>query len=217
MKRNNKRGGDDSDSSPARPATNHADVPFRDGDPSVGELPLDDIDTFIHAAADDRGIKARLSFSVPPYMERLIQIILRSGRFPYLRDSDFIRHAVYRHIHFCVGLRHSIPRHIVPTLDAMTEICRDDEIRHRMQECFEKIETRVRYLQSRAEYGEMIRLINLVKTRLNELPPSQWQRKFQKEFESKYNRHLDGSGVDIQRAITGESPSDADAESGTKQ
>lgn len=183
-----------------RGKSNHVGIPFRDADPTTGELPLDDIDTFIHAARDDKGVSSRISFNIPPYMERMVQIILKSNRFPYLRDADFWRHAAYRHMHFCLGLRQSIPKHILPTMDAIGEICRDEEIRHRMQECFEQVERRVRFLQSCGEKAEMIRLINLVKSRVSELPPSHWQRKFQSEFDEKYNHHLMAGGFPIATA-----------------
>lgn len=191
-----------------RSTSNQVGIPFRDADPTTSEIPLDEIDTFVHAARDDKGVSIRISFNVPPYMERMIQIIIKSNRFPYLRDADFWRHAAYRHVHFCVGLRQSIPKHILPIIDAIGEICRDEEIRHRMQECFEQVERRVRYLQGRGEKSEMIRLINLVNARVSELPPSHWQRKFQTEFSEKYNRHLTAGPVGEaghgQRKITGE-------------
>ncbi len=216
MKRNKQHSTGESYDETGRGTSNHIGIPFRDADTSIGEIPLDEIDTFIHAARDDRGVSSRISFNVPPYMERQIQIIIRSSRFPYLRDADFWRHAAYRHVHFCVGLRHSIPRHILPTIDAIGEICRDEEIRHRMQECFEQVERRVRYLQGRGERSEMIRLINLVKNRVAELPPSHWQRKFQTEFEEKYNHHLvagSGTSATVVKSITGETEEDG----GTRQ
>ena len=169
---------------------NHTDIPFRDADPEIGEIPLDDLDTFVVPARDDKGISVPLNIRVPPYMERQIEIVVRSGRFPYLRASDFIRHAIYRHMHFTVGIRQSIPKHILPALDAMLEVCRDEEIRQTVEAAFEKIEIRVRHHSSRGDQAEVIRLLTFIKARIDLVEPSAWQRKFIGQFIERYAGHL---------------------------
>lgn len=194
MARNNyrQRGGGDDDS---RGKKNFTDIPYQDANIDLGEIPLDDIDTFIHPARDEKGVGSRMSFNVPPHVERQIQIIIRSCRFPYLRDSDFIRHAIYRHIHFCTQLRQSIPKHIIPMLDSIGEVCRDQEYNERMREAFERINQRVTHLQNSGDLQESTRLLNIVKERIDSVPPSHWQQKFKQEFEKRYQTNISSMGM----------------------
>ena len=187
---------------PSSSSSSHTDpqderqVPYRDADPESGEIPLDELDTFIIRATDEKGTSVRQSLNMPPLMERDIAIIIRSGRFPYLRESDFIRHACVRHINWLSSIRQSLPKTMVPQLDVMMELCRDDEMRSRTEEVFTRIEQRVAHHLSRGDNGEVIRLVNLLKVKLEAVDvSSSWRRDFALEFNSRYAMYLKFSHI----------------------
>ena len=140
-KRSGKTGNGYSDSPSPSYSSSH-DIPFRDADLDNGEIPVDELDTFVIPGTDERGIGEHTHMRLPPYIRRQIKIILTSNRFPYLNESALIRHAIVRHLYWLVDLRSSIPKHILPALAGMLEVCRDDEMRIQIEHVFERIDSR---------------------------------------------------------------------------
>jgi len=167
-----------------------ADIPFRDADPETTEIPLAELDNFVIPGGDDRGASEHMHLRVPPILRRQIKIILASGRFPYLTEAAFIRHACVRHLYWLVSLRDSIPKHILPTLAAHLEVCREDEMRIQIERVFNKIDERISFHLSRGDHSEVIRLLNLVKNRMQGVQTSVWQRQFWSHFNLKWAGYL---------------------------
>lgn len=171
-------------------------APYRDADAGSGELPINEIDDFIVPARDEKGGSQRIDFYLPPFMARQIEIVVKSGRFPYVNKSDFLRHAALRHIRFCGGIRATIARTIIPALESALELCRDEEIKSRMEDIFNRVESLAAGYRQKGEHGEAIRLLNTVKAQLAGINPSVWQRKFLSEFYQRYAPYLAGVGPD---------------------
>jgi hypothetical protein len=188
-KRSGKTGNGYSDS-PSHSSSH--DIPFRDADLDNGEIPVDELDTFVIPGTDERGIGEHTHMRLPPYIRRQIKIILTSNRFPYLNESALIRHAIVRHLYWLVDLRSSIPKHILPALAGMLEVCRDDEMRIQIEHVFERIDSRISFHLSRGDHGEVVRLLNLVKSRMQGVQPSAWQRQFWAHFNVKWAGYLSG-------------------------
>lgn len=165
------------------------DIPFIDANEELGEVALERLDSFVVPARDEKGQQVPVHFHMPPYMERQLQIIIRSMRFPYSRPADFIRHAVNRHIHWCVGIRQSIPKHMVPAIEAILEVCRDNELRMAVEAALERIELQVQAHIQEGETAEAYRLLALVRSKLEDVQDSTRLRKFKRELDMKY-QHL---------------------------
>lgn len=182
---------DSDDNSPRIPS----DIPFIDANPDLNEIPLSQVDNFIIPARDDKGIAAHITFNLPPFIKRQIQIIVRSHRFPYLDVEDFIRHAIVRHIPWCVNLRHSLPKSIIVALEAVCETARDNEYRQRAEEAFKVLASQVNEHEKLGEYPEIIKLLTLVRARIDDTEQSSRQRKFKKELDSRYGHYLKPNGM----------------------
>jgi hypothetical protein len=180
---NRRRGGNQESSSTA-------DIPFRDANTDIGEIPIDELDTFVIPGTDDRGVGEHVHLRLPPYVRRQIKIILGSNRFPYLTEAALIRHAIVRQLYWLVDLRNSIPKHILPALAGVLEVCRDDEMRIQVEHVFQKIDDRIHFHLSRGDHAEVIRLLNLVKSRMTGVQPSAWQRQFWEHFNQKWAGYL---------------------------
>jgi Arc/MetJ-type ribon-helix-helix transcriptional regulator len=170
-RRRRNRGNDDDEQ-----LGNHS-VPFQDASPELGEIPLDDIDTFVIPARDEKGAYTTVHLNFPPHMYRQMQIVVKSGRFPYLDVSDFVRHAAFRHLHFCVDIRESIPKSVYTATEAMMEVSRDNELRLRVASAFEEIDRQITGHMDRLEIADAIRLLTILKNRIDVVPHS--PRQFQ--------------------------------------
>lgn len=162
------------------------EVPYRDADPSTNEIPLSELDNFIIPARDDKGIAESTHFTMPPIMLRHIDVILHSIRFPYLRRADFLRHAVYRHIRYCVSLRRSLSAHMVVALEAIVEDCRNSEQQARVEAVLRKIEERMNWHLVQGDRGEAVRLLNVMRTRIAGVHEDYWSREVSKTLDEKF-------------------------------
>jgi hypothetical protein len=168
----------------------NSEIPYQDADLSQDEIPLDELDTFVIPARDDKGIGVPITLHVSPYLERQIEIVVASRRFPYLRAADFIRHACVRHLAWLVGIRLSLPRHMHITMATVSDILRDEEYKHAVEQAFGKMDRMVADHVNRGEKLEAIRLYVRVRSRVVESASGVWQERFLKQFDEKYSHLL---------------------------
>jgi hypothetical protein len=170
-------------------------VPYRDAMPDTAEIPLDQLDCFVIPAQDQNHVSEPIHFRLPPYLKRYMKIIVMAGRFPYLDIEDLIRHAVARHISWLCSIRETIPQHIRPSLQQLSEMCADDELRTQVEQTFERAEERVKYHMARGDQGEVIRLLNLMRARIQGVHDSARMREFRERFEKVYGPYLRANAI----------------------
>lgn len=185
--RRRRRDSDDGDSG-------NQSVPFQDANLELGEVPLDDIDTFVVPARDEKGAYTTIHFNIPPQMYRQLQIVVKSGRFPYLDVSDLLRHAAMRHLRFCVEIRESIPGHVYTATEALMEVARDNELRLRVAAAFEEIDRQITGHLDRLEIADAIRLLTILKNRIDVVPPSPRQQTLRQGILRRFGYVLEHSG-----------------------
>lgn len=188
---------------------NHS-VPYQDANLELGEVPLDDIDTFVIPARDEKGSYSTVHINVPPHMYRQMQIVVKSGRFPYLDVSDFVRHACFRQLHFCISIRQSISKHVYTATEALLEVCRDNELRLRVAAAFEEIDRQITGHMNRLEISDAIRLLTILKNRVDAVPPSTRQVTLRAGILRRFGYVLEHNG-EVRQMTEREKDQDSDA------
>lgn len=166
--------------------SSNSEIPYIEADPESGEIPLDELDTFVIPARDEKGIGVPVNLHIPPYLERQIEIVVSSRRFPYLRAADFIRHACVRHLAWLVGIRLSLPRHMTPTMSTVLDVFRDAEFEAQVEQAFGHMDRLVTAHINRGDKIEAIRLYVRIRSRLQEAAVCAWRDRFLREFDKKY-------------------------------
>ena len=177
----------------------HSEIPYIEGNAELGELPLAELDTFVVPARDDKGVSVPIQVRMPPYLERQIDILVASRRFPYLKAADLIRHAIVRHCHFLIDIRHSIPRHITPTLQTVLDALRDADFAIQAQAAYRHMDTTINDLMSTGNKVEAVRLYVRVRSRVQEAAECQWRNDFLAELDKKY-AHLISARPMVQKS-----------------
>ena len=165
-------------------------VPFTDADVSEGELPRAELDEFVVPGSDEKGRKVTVSCNIPPMLDRQLDIVINSRRFPYANKKDFIRHAIYHHTQWILGVRQSIPKHHMAFYESSLEVARDDEYATRQEQVFLTLNERIIDHIDRGETQEARRLISIIDQKLRQLKPSLWVRRFAERFYRSYNSWL---------------------------
>jgi len=174
-----------------RPVPNSlSGVPYVDANEDAGEIPLDQIDSFVVPAQDQNHVSESVHFRIPPYLKRYAKILVSSGRFPYLDIEDLIRHAILRHITWLCSIRTTLPFHIRIGLAQQAEVCADDEMRMQVEQAFARTEERIKYHMARGDQAEVIRLLNMVKQRMDQVHTSARMREWKERFEKSYGQYL---------------------------
>lgn len=170
-----RRGSQDGDPDSVQMEPNN-DIPYIEAHEDLGELTLDQLDTFVVPARDVKGGFISIQLNVPPYMHRMIEIILKANRFPYLNIAAFVRHAIYRHIRYCTEIRLSIPRDIFHQLDTTLADCRDQEFKVKVMQVKQEIQKQIDDSLTRGEVSDAVRLLNTIRQQVDEIPESKKQK-----------------------------------------
>jgi hypothetical protein len=167
--------------------SSNSEIPYIEADQDSGEIPLDELDTFVIPARDEKGIGVSVTLHMPPYLERQIEIAVASRRFPYLRAADFIRHACVRHLAWLTGIRLSIPRHMTVSVNTVMDAFRDAEFTSQVELAFSHMDRLVTAHVNRGDKLEAIRLYVRIRTRIQESAQCNWRDRFLREFDAKYS------------------------------
>ena len=170
------------------------DVPFEDAFPDSDEIPLAKLDEFIVPGSDDKGRKVTVSLNIHPMLDRQIDVILNSRRFPYANRRDLFRHGAARHVAWLLNIRQTVPRHHMSMFDASIEVVRDDEAAMKMEQVFLILHDRVNDHVAKGEDGEARRLISQIDQKLRQLQVSLWVSRFGERFYAKYGSWLRSGG-----------------------
>jgi hypothetical protein len=136
----------------------------------------------------------RLFFRCAPILERDLEILRDSKRFPYKTVSDIIRHAVTRHVQWLHRLEEDIPRHYMIGMEAVMEVMRDAEIRGQMAATFQRLDQMVDMALGAGDGQEAMRLMTATRSKVAALPDSRWKRQWLDKFSNKYGKYF-GVGV----------------------
>jgi hypothetical protein len=113
-----------------------------------------------------------------------------SHRFPYKTCSDIIRHAVARHLEWLAQMEPSIPRHILDGMHAVSEVCRDSEMRLRIEESFSSLDKLILVRLDEGDTGEAMRLMSVARSKITGMPDSLWKTKWVQHFNRRYASYL---------------------------
>ena len=148
-------------------------------------------DEFLCPGQDDHGNSVRLTFRCPPIMERDLEIIRDNRHLPYKTISDIVRHAVYRHLHWLHEME-PMPEHIISGLDMVMEVCRDAEMRSKVEETFVAMDRIIDSRLAEGDKGEALRLMTETKQKILKMPNSRWRQNWLDRFSRKYSQYLMG-------------------------
>jgi len=146
-------------------------------------------DEFLCPGQDDHGNSVRLTFRCPPIMERELEILKANRHLPYKTISDIVRHAVFRHVHWLHAME-DMPEHILSGLDMVMEVCRDAEMRSKVEETFVAMDKIIDQRLQEGDRGEAQRLMTETKQKILKMPNSRWRQNWLDRFSRKYSQYL---------------------------
>lgn len=170
-----------------------------DADPSSREPVRPDgtynLEEFIIPAQDEKGHSVREVIRISAELERDIDIIVQSRKFPYKTRSDLLRHAVIKHLEWLHVLEPGFPKHLLSAHLAQMDMLKEEEMRLASHLVFKKLHDQVEAYLASGEPGEARRVAATIRSRLNGVADSAWKRRFEARFLRQYMDLLNGEPV----------------------
>ncbi len=156
---------------------------------------------FIVAPCDTRGVSYRSTFRVAPDMEKAVDQILASNRFPFTTRGDVLRWCVREGIRILDQLEPVTS--VTSRIDMLSRVLSEETAHAEFMHIFDHLEESVqRYLGDQA-HEQAIRIVALAKHQFEMMPEGHWRDKYLRELTKRFT-HLTGTkaGVGIKQGDT---------------
>lgn len=110
---------------------------------------------------NERGQSTRVTVRISPEMERALDIIVQSRKYPYKTQGDAIRHYIYRGLYRSHRCEPGIERHMLAALEIMKTVLQDDHMRNSITEMLDQFKHRLEFYRQEGNLAEAQKLANI--------------------------------------------------------
>lgn len=173
----------------------------------VDPLERDRVDEdFIVPVKDSKGHSVRVGFRMQQSYEESIGHILGTKVFPYQTESDFIRHAIARHLlwteSLVVALEHKPLPSAFKQLDLMRETLVKNQLKHDFIEIFNTNAQLIRDHQREGYLEEALRVLAELQTHIAQFHKQSWKGEFELLLNTEFAALLALLPVDPKAPVT---------------
>lgn len=154
-------------------------------------------DEWLVPAQDSKGHSVRELVRVPPGLAFDLDVLVKSGRFPYRTASDLIRHAILRHVRRLQIDEPDLGLHYLNTLQMIQDLCTESTYRNEQEKTFHEIRDQVEALVNSGRTGEAMRMGAKAKAYLDQTQDSPWKRRSLERFRVDFTKILKAGSVTL--------------------
>jgi hypothetical protein len=149
--------------------------------------------SFIVVPVDTRGVSYRLTFRVAPDMERALDQVVASNRFPFTTRGDVLRWCVREGIRTLEGMEPVVS--VSKRLYMMNTVLSEESGHAEFMHIFTHLEETVaKYLSDQAP-DQAVRIIALAKHHFESMPEGYWRDRYLQELEKKFSHLATGKSA----------------------
>lgn len=131
---------------------------------------------------DQHGHSEREVFRLSESMQRVLQIIIQSGKTPYRTRGDLIRDAIQRHLAKLEEVLPRLGKHFMVGLRLSQQLLQDEAYREELERLFERMENNIQFHLRRGETGEATKQAALQWSQFSAVGDSPWKRNYVERF-----------------------------------
>ena len=151
-------------------------------------------ESFIIPGQDNNGNSVRVWCRVIPLLERSMDILFASHKFPFKSKGDLMRWCIKMGVERLEEMEPALGS-VTAQVDAMLSVLRDEELHHSFLTLFNTMAGTVgMHIQAQA-LGEARRVISDMRRMMDRIDNDYWRGRYQKELEDKFGHLLKGSIV----------------------
>lgn len=149
---------------------------------------------FIIPGQDANGNSMRLYCRVVPLLDRAVDKIVGTKKFPFYTKGDLVRWCVHEGVKVLESLEPANGS-VLAQVDAMHAIIRDEMLNHGYTSVFESMSTTIGMHVQANELGEARRLVAMIKSRVEAMDDGYWRRRYLQEMDKRFGYLLHGDKV----------------------
>ena len=159
-----------------------------------GILPGEKYDSadFVIPARDHQGHSERGWFQMQPMVDRALDVVLRSKKFPFRTKGDVIRWCVVRGLKVLERLEPEPG--FIGKAEIIIEACRVEEYNQTFGTMFEYVQRVVNQSVANKMTGEARRLLATAKAEVMKIPEDEWRNRCLEELKERFGHLMTGEG-----------------------
>lgn len=164
---------------------------------------------FIIPGQDNNGNSMRLWSRVVPMLDRAIDVMFASHRFPFRSKGDLIRWCIKDGVDRLEEME-PVTGSVMAQVDAMIGILRDEELNHGFLTLFQTMTNTIgMHVQAQAE-GEARRVIATMQHHIMKMQDGYWRQRYLRELREKFGYLMKGMTVGMGDFVDGPGEADED-------
>jgi len=153
---------------------------------------------FICAPADSRGVSYRLTFRVMPDIEKSLDQIVASNRFPFTTRGDVLRWCTREGLR-ALGNMEPVTS-VTKRIDLISQVLAEENAHAEFMHIFTALEESInKYLADQAP-DQAMRVIALTKHNFQMMPEGHWRDRYLKELDKRFGPLMGAKGVPLKGA-----------------
>jgi len=150
---------------------------------------------FIVAPSDSKGVSYRMTFRVPPDMEKAIDQIIASNRFPFNTRGDVLRWVTLQGIKM-LELMEPVTS-VTKRIDILTTILNEESSHAEFMAIFAHLEDSVGKYMSDHAPEQAGRVVAMAKHQFESMPEGHWRERYLVELGHRFGYILNKEGVQL--------------------
>lgn len=151
---------------------------------------------FICAPSDSRGVSYRLTFRVMPDIEKSIDQIVASNRFPFNTRGDVLRWCTREGLR-ALGNMEPVTS-VTKRIDLVSSVLAEEQAHAEFMHIFTAMEESINKYMADSAPEQAMRVVALAKHNFEMMPDGHWRDRYLKELGKRFAQHLSGiKGVSL--------------------
>lgn len=150
------------------------------------------------APADSKGVSYRLTFRVPPDLEKSIDSLIASNKFPFTTRGDVLRWVTHHGVKYLLNLEGIAS--VSKRVDILTNLLNEEAAHSEFMTIFNHLEESVaKYLADQA-HEQATRVVAMSKHQFEKMPDGHWRERYLTELQKRFGHLLNKSGVSLKQS-----------------
>jgi hypothetical protein len=152
---------------------------------------------FICAPADSRGISYRLTFRVMPDIEKSLDQIVASNRFPFSTRGDVLRWCTREGIRALANMEPVTS--VTKRIDTVSAVLAEEKAHSEFMQIFDALESSVgKYMADQAP-DQAARVLALTKHHFDQMPEGHWRSRYLDELHKRFGPLMAKKGITLMK------------------
>lgn len=148
-------------------------------------------EAFLIPGQDQNGNSVRQWCRVVPLLDRAMDVLFASRKFPFKSKGDLMRWCIKRGVEE-LDMMEPVTGSVLVQVEAMMSVLRDEELNHSFLTLFNTMTATIgMHIQAQA-IGEARRVVTLMRNQIGKMEDGYWRKRYLTELDNKFGHLISG-------------------------